>query len=96
MIVYEDIKAIHDSLIEAWGEKGKEVFFACWRAPKFNGTLENFLDHCVAQGGNWGGMLLSGVKALYPEVWEAIPDNMGHNAFCHITNILVLLGVSPE
>ena len=64
MTTYNDIMAIHDSLIEAWGENGKEVFCACWCAPKFNYTLERFLNHCTAQGGNWGGMLLSGIKAL--------------------------------
>lgn len=96
MITYDDIKAIHDSLVEEWGEDGKKVFLECWKADKFEGDFIDFLPHCTACGGNWGGMLLSGVKKLYPEVWEAIPDNMGVRAWSCICNVLVLLGVECE
>ena len=59
-------------------------------------TMGEFLDHCVACGGNWGGMLLSGIKALYPEVYDAIPDQMGANAFGCICTILEMLGVTTQ
>ena len=42
---------------------------------------------------NWGGMLLTGVRDLYPEIWEAIPEDMGVFAFASICNLLILLGV---
>lgn len=56
--------------------------------------MNAFLKHCTPMGGNWGGMLLSGVKELWPEVWDAVPDNMGHNAFAGILCTLELCGVN--
>lgn len=55
--------------------------------------LSNFLKVCVACGGDWGQMLLTGIKNLWPEVYDAIPDNMGVNAFMAILHVLVLCGV---
>jgi hypothetical protein len=59
-------------------------------------TMSEFLDHCIACGGNWGGMLLSGIKELYPDVYDAIPDEMGFNAFGCICTILNMLGVTTQ
>lgn len=59
-------------------------------------TMNDFLDHCTACGGNWGGMLLTGIHELWPEVWEAIPDNMGVFAWNGICTTLALLNVSAE
>lgn len=56
-------------------------------------TIDEFLKHCTACGGNWGGMLLTGIKELYPEVYDAIPDEMGHFAWLAICTTLKLLGV---
>lgn len=57
-------------------------------------TMDDFLKHCTACGGNWGGMLLTGLNELYPEVYDAIPDNMGHFAWNGICTTLKLLGVT--
>lgn len=56
-------------------------------------SFEEFLSHCTACGGNWGGMLLTGIKKLFPHVWEAIPDNMGCFAWEGICTTLSLCGV---
>ena len=54
-------------------------------------SMREFLNHCTAMGGNWGGMLLSGIRKLYPEVWEAIPDDMGiYNWQCLCATIRLL------
>ena len=56
-------------------------------------SQSEFLTHCYACGGDWGAMLLTGIKALYPEVYDAIPDNMGYFAFRCICETLELLQV---
>lgn len=38
-------------------------------------SLDDFLSNCSACGGDWVSMLFTGMKRVYPEVWEAIPDD---------------------
>ena len=59
-------------------------------------TMDDFLEHCTACGGNWGGMLLTGVQKLYPEVYDSIPDDMGHFAWRNICTTLNMLGIISE
>ena len=80
-------------LIEQWGDHGAHVIAACDNQKPFNGTFTEFMNECTACGGNWGGMLLSGIKRLFPEVYDAIPDNIGKNAFFTIGDALILCGV---
>lgn len=56
-------------------------------------TMDEFLKHCTACGGNWGGMLLTGLKELYPEVYNTIPDEMGMFAWRGICDTLTLLSI---
>jgi hypothetical protein len=56
-------------------------------------TMDEFLNHCTTCGGNWGGMLLTGLQELYPKVYEAIPDDMGMFAFRCICDTLTLLNI---
>lgn len=91
--LFDAITNAQNELIENWGEAGKEVVALCFKAKKFDGNTKDFLNHCTACGGNWGGMFLSGIRALYPEVWEAIPEDMGIFAWSCICSVLVLLGV---
>ena len=37
--------------------------------------FNEFLKHCHACGGDWTGMLLSGIKEINPEYFDKIPDN---------------------
>ena len=59
-------------------------------------SFKDFLDLCTACGGNWGGMLLSGVRRLYPDVWDAIPEDMGVHAWGTICSLLIILGVDTS
>ncbi len=93
MITYDDIIEVQNCLVENWGEDGKNVIVACLHENPYNKPFKDFLSHCTACGGNWGGMLLSGIRALYPKVYEAIPDDMGVHAWACICNTLILLGV---
>lgn len=96
MITYDMIKNAQDSLILYWNSDGKKVIEECSKIVSFNGNSKQFLEHCTACGGNWGGMLLTGIRSLYPEVWEAIPDDMGVFAWQCICNVLILCGVDTS
>lgn len=82
-----------DFIRKWWPNDAEKVISACAAEQSFNGTQDEFLRHCTACGGNWGGMLLTGVRALWPKVYEAIPEHMGVMAFECLCNTLVLLGV---
>lgn len=77
-------------------EWGDDVLVAACLAEKKQMTFNEFLDNCIACGGNWGGMLLSGIDKLWPDIWEIIPEKMGNNAFTTICHLLILLGVDTS
>ena len=54
MITYEQLVDCLDTVVDGWGEKGKEVVVACLHENPFNDTFDKFLDNCTACGGNWG------------------------------------------
>ena len=84
------------TLIENWGEAGRNVakiISSDTNKYELRMSAGEFLQHCSACGGNWGGMLLTGIKRLAPEVWEAIPDNMGVNAWNCIIAVLTIMRV---
>lgn len=95
MLTYDDVMEIGHQLKEEWGEQGEIVFAKALTCRKER-TCNSFLNSCTLCGGNWGAMFLSGLKELYPSVWEAIPDEMGHDAFTLICNIMYLCGVEFE
>lgn len=39
---------------------------------KVDMTLEEFMTHCTECGGNWGAMLLTGIKAVFPEYHDEV------------------------
>ena len=77
MITYEMLKNAMNDVQTAWGKDGEKVAEIAATCAPLNMTTKEFLKHCSTCGGNWGGMLLTGLQELRPEVWEAIPDNMG-------------------
>lgn len=79
-----------DYISELWGNDVLNVIDKQTIIPM---TMNDFLKHCTACGGNWGGMLLTGINELYPEVYNAIPDEMGHFAWSCICTTLRLLGI---
>lgn len=94
MATYKEIKTAQEYLIDQWSEKGEEVADKCLHAIPFGDSFSNFLNHCIACGGNWTRMILTGVKKLYPDVWDSIPDDLGSNAFECMRSVLILLGVN--
>ena len=83
-------------LRERWGEAAELVIAECSKV-NFNGNSAAFVNHCTACGGNWAGTLLTGIKALYPEVYAAIPEKLGRNgaeAFENVCYVLQLCGVN--
>ena len=92
MIKYERIKKAIADIETDWAADGQRVIELAFNNP-LHITCKEFMESCTACGGNWGGMLLSGIKRLRPEVWDAIPDDMGHRPFTTICATLILLGV---
>lgn len=90
---YDDIIDAQNTLVENWGEDGQRVIATSIHERPFNNSFTKFLSICDACGGNWGGMLLTGIKDLFPSVYDAIPENMGKRAFSCLCAILVLCGV---
>lgn len=85
-----------ESLVTNWRDDGKKIIEICHTIKPFNKGMGEFLKYCTACGGNWGGMLLTCVKELYPAVYDVIPDDMGFNAWICIINILILCGVDTR
>lgn len=55
-------------------------------------SLDDFLSKCSACGGDWVAMLFSGMKRVYPEVYEIIPENETFNFF-ELAELLEYCGV---
>ena len=96
MITYEMIKDAQEMLVEYWGKDGENVIETCHKFEPLNMECKEFLTHCTACGGNWGGMLLSGLSKLRPEIWDKIPDDMGVMAWGCICSTLILSGVDTS
>lgn len=93
MITYEMIKEAQDCLVECWGEDGKKVIAECAKVAPLNIDYKTFLKDCTMCGGNWGGMLLTGINHFYPNVWDVIPNEMGAMAWSCLCYTLILMGV---
>lgn len=85
-----------DFIVATWKTDGIRVLAAIEEQHITPMTMDNFLTHCIACGGDWGAMLLSGIKALYPEVYDAIPDDMGHFAWRCLCETLELLQIKGD
>lgn len=96
MITAENLIEAREFLRSNWGEAGTRVIEEAEKVEPFNGYTKAFLEHCTACGGDWGGMLLTGVRELWPTVWDAIPNNMGVFAFPCILFTLQLCGVDTS
>lgn len=96
MITADMIINAQTDIITAWGESGKQVIETCAQSNPLNIDFKEFLSYCTACGGNWGGMLLTGIKELRPAVWEVIPDDMGVFAWQGICSTIILCGVDTS
>ena len=87
-----DTNEIRAFIQEHWGDA---VLTDIDAEPALQMSFDEFLNHCTAHGGNWGGMLLSGLKKLRPKVCNAIPDKMGPFSWALICDTIKLCGVFP-
>ena len=80
-------------IIANWKLRGIAIIEVIDTMEKREMKYSEFLEHCTACGGNWSGMLLTGIQELYPVIYDLVPDDMGLNSFAVISNVLGLLGV---
>ena len=92
-MMYDEMKEKQEFIVENWKEDGKKVIETIWKQEKRKMKVNEFLDNCSCCGGNWAGMLLTGIKRLYPEVYNAIPNSLGKYAFILIVNVIELLEI---
>ena len=92
----KDYQEAREFLLEQWGDSATRVIEICNTINRFDGDTGEFLKYCSACGGNWGGMLLTGIRDLYPTLYDAIPDDMGVFAFACIIRVLQLCGVDTS
>lgn len=87
-----------ETLIALWKNDGIKVVDECITYSTTYEPMEikEFLSHCSTCGGDWGGMLLTGIKELSPEIYNAIPDNMTSFAFLCICEVLALMKIYNE
>lgn len=93
-----------ESITKQWHEEAKKYLRENWdnaesvisaisKREPLNVVFKDFLTNCTPCGGDWGSMLLSGINKVAPEVYAAIPDDMGCFAFSCIVQTLILMGV---
>lgn len=82
-----------ETLCALWGVDGYAIVKYVDTIDTPEMTYDEFMKHCTACGGNWGGMLLTGIKELYPIVWKMIPDDMGIFAWTAICDTLAVLNI---
>ena len=85
-----------EQLQKLWGDSAEKVLNAIDNTTITPMSGKEFLSHCTTCGGNWVGMLLTGIQELYPTVWDAIPDDMGINAWGAICTVCTLLQIKFE
>jgi hypothetical protein len=52
-------------------------------------TFNEFLEKCTLCGGNWTAMLMTGIKAVAPTIYEEMPDrSFSFDEVCFIVNHL--------
>lgn len=98
---YEVQQRAIERLRGEWGNDNlHKVLDAISKTELFNGTFNDFLSHCVAYGGNWAGMILSGIQECFPLVYDAIPNPIGTDdgvsPFTNMIDICRLCGVDMD
>ena len=96
MIKYQTILNAHKLLLEEWKKNGGRVIEESLKIESWARPAKEFLMECTACGGNWVTMLLSGIKNVWPNVWDAIPAEMGERAWQCVLATLTICGVDLE
>ena len=87
-----DKKEAREFIIKEWEDRGKAIVDYIETLDTSPKPLDKFWEHCTACGGDWGAMILTGIRELYPALWDLIPDHMGIFAFGLLCEVLNLLG----
>lgn len=82
-------------IIAVWGEAGANIVDIAG-SRNLDMKMSKFLAHCTPCGVDWGGLLLSGLKEVAPDIWDAIPDDMGILAFQGICHTMHMIGIHTE
>ena len=45
--------------------------------------ISEFMQNCTACGGNWGAMLLSGIKRVFPDKYKKVEEHYNSMDFSH-------------
>lgn len=96
MITCDMIMDAHLTLVTKWGDDGRRIIELAAQTIPFNDSCSSFLECCTSCGGNWIGMYLTGIKELFPEIWDAIPDKMGPHAFECVAAVMILCGIDTS
>lgn len=83
-------------ILRYWQDDGERVIEAIGGFEKVNMTFTEFRKFCTPCGGNIGGMILSGIKEIAPDVYNAIPEKMGRKAFECICSVIQLIGIDTS
>ncbi len=67
-------------------------------------SMKDFMNQCTACGGNWGGMLLTGIKRVFPDNYAEVEKeynsmsfaDRGVNAFTFLCDWLNVHGIYDE
>ena len=100
-ITWEDFELLYTeyhkeiiSLETVSDEKLKEMYYVVLGRPVM--TMQEFLSHCTAHGGDWCSMLLSGIEKCYPGDYvrlkaecDTINSNSGAEEFCILCDFLL-------
>lgn len=82
-------------LIATWKLDGYAILFYLNSTeevfPKM--SFKDFLSYCSPCGGDWGQMVLTGIKELYPTIYNMIPEDMGVFAFDCLVELLNILNI---
>lgn len=90
-----------DEIVIAWGRDTANAIaeIKAKIGNAFEMPQKNFLSHCAACGGNWTGMLCTGIEDISPELYNALPEDLGvdgETAFLNIISLLRYLGVTRD
>lgn len=66
--------------------------------------MSEFMQNCSACGGNWGAMLLTGIKRVFPDKYEEVKSHYnsmdfssgGIKPFCYLCDWLTENGIVED
>ena len=87
-----NIANLVSDVLVAWGESGNDIINAAFNDHS-KITFSEFMRACSGCNGNWVDIIISGIDKTYPEVYSALPVNLGPDSLEILTKVLILCGV---